>query len=99
MENLCRETKDKEKERVNVNVKESKKKRDSDASVSNPPSVEVPFPSLAVAHDEFPSRHSHMKYELRDTPGLGKCCFRRLHFMDFAGRAVVAAAVDRGGVY
>ncbi|GAA0174489.1 transporter [Lithospermum erythrorhizon] len=72
-----RQRENKEKEKVN----EGKKNRDSDASVSNPPSVELPFPSLAVADDEFPSRHSHMKYELRDTPGLGTCCFRLLHFM------------------
>lgn len=28
-----------------------------------------------VEDDEFVSRHSHMKYELRDTPGLGELFF------------------------
>lgn len=57
-----------------------KKRRDSDGV----PSVEQPVRRQArsdeavaslpqtVEDDEFMSRHSHMKYELRDSPGLGK---------------------------
>lgn len=34
---------------------------------------------LSVEDDGFVSRHSHMKYELRDSPGLGKSKSKKKH--------------------
>lgn len=63
-----------------------KKRKDSDGvpSINGQTNAELPVRRTArsdevvgslpqiVDDDEFVSRHSHMKYELRDSPGLGK---------------------------
>ncbi|EPS60130.1 nucleobase ascorbate transporter, partial [Genlisea aurea] len=111
--------KDRVKEREKVQAPTERKRKESDGAKNgqlpastegsrratiNEQSTTVDVPPQSVVDDDFlVGRNSHMKYELRDTPGLVPICFYGVqHYLSILGSLILIPLVlvpAMGGTY